>query len=231
MKIVLIGQGGHSKVIKDIILSAEENEIAAYLDDKFSELKTVEQSITGPTEAAADLISYWGDVKFIIAIGSNSVRKKMKERLNLPDEYYATVIHRTACISYSAIIGRGTVIMPNAVVNADSQIGNHAIINSCAVVEHDNCIGNYTHISPNATLAGNVTVEEGVHIGSGATVIPGKTIRQWAVIGAGATVINDVPQYRTAVGVPAKVLRKEGEVLVNISTKKNLPLAASYERK
>ena len=37
MKIAMIGKGGHSKVIKDIILSNKEYEIVGYLDDQYED--------------------------------------------------------------------------------------------------------------------------------------------------------------------------------------------------
>ncbi len=39
-------------------------------------------------------------------------------------------------------------------------------------------------------------------------VILGKTVGAWAVVGAGAVVIHDIPTYRTAVGVPARVIKQ-----------------------
>ena len=214
MKIVIIGQGGHSKVIEDIILSYKENQIVGYLDDKYSTFTVFNGLYTGPITAAQQLIHFHKDIKFIIAIGNNAIRKSVTEKLDLPDEYYATLVHKTAVISSSVIIHIGTVIMANAVINAGSKIGQHTIINTASVIEHDNSIGAFVHISPNATLTGGVRVEEGVHIGAGATIIPNTLVEEWSVIGAGATVINTVLPHTTSVGVPAKVRIKEGDKFV-----------------
>ncbi|KXY35136.1 acetyltransferase [Bacillus sp. FSL K6-0067] len=206
-KLVLIGQGGHAKVITDIVNVNKEYQIIAVFDDMHQSLHHQNGVLYGPVSALSSLIKD-DDFKIIIAIGNNDVRKKIVEQLNLAEDRYATVIHPTAIVSDSALVGFGTVIMPNAVVNANTTIGRHAIINTGAVIEHDNEIGDFVHISPNSTLTGMVTVGEGVHVGASATIIPMKKIGNWAVIGAGSTVISNIPSCCTAVGLPAKVIKK-----------------------
>lgn len=208
MNIAIIGKGGHSKVIEDIIFSKIEYEIVAYLDDQYEDVKVIDGIYYGPIIAAQKMIGFFDDLVFVIAIGNNQVRKSIADRLDLLDHYYATLIHGKAVVSSSATIGRGTVVMASAVINADAKIGNHAIVNTNAVVEHENTIHDFVHISPSVTLTGTVTVEEGTHIGAGAVVIPNVHIGEWSVIGAGATVIHDIPANCTAVGVPAKIVRK-----------------------
>ncbi|PFJ08211.1 acetyltransferase [Bacillus cereus] len=208
MKIAIIGQGGHSKVIQDIILSNNEYEIVGFLDDRYESIVIVDDLYYGPISTAYDMINYFHQINFVIAIGNNKVRKIIVEKLCLYEDFYIALIHKTAVVSPSAKIGNGTVVMPNVVINADTQIGNHAIINTGSVVEHDNIIGDFVHISPRATLTGSVLIEEGAHIGAAATMIPSVKVREWSIIGAGAVVINDVPPNCIAVGIPAKVINE-----------------------
>lgn len=209
MKIAVIGKGGHSKVIEDIILSNKEYEIVGYLDDQYEDVTMIDGMYYGPIIAALNLIHFFDDIKFVIAIGNNGVRKAIAGKLGLSDNYYATLIHSHAVVSPSATIGSGTVVMASVVINADVMIGNHVIINTNAVVEHDNKISDFVHISPSATLTGAVIVGEGTHIGAGAVMIPNVEIEEWSVIGAGATVTYHIPANCTAVGVPAKIIRKK----------------------
>lgn len=202
-EICIIGLGGHSKVIKDIILSLNSYEIIAYLDDRFDSLEHKEGVIYGPVSSAKKLASK-SNTLFVIAIGNNVVRKRIVEELSLPSENYAVLVHPSAIVSPSASIGFGTVIMPRSVINANTTIGNHTIINTGAIVEHDNNIADFAHISPNATLTGTIKVGEGTHIGAGATVIPNTTIGSWSVVGAGATVTRDVLANKKVMGIPAK---------------------------
>jgi acetyltransferase EpsM len=208
MKIAVMGRGGHSKVIQDLITLNGECEIVAYLDDQYKELKRESNLFTGPVSMAKALRDHFEEVKFVIAIGNNAIRKRIAHTTGIPIDQYATLIHPSANISPNAKLGYGTVIMAHTVINSDVFIGNHAIVNTCSVIEHDSRIGHFVHISPNATLTGSVHVGEGAHIGAGATIIPNTDIGAWSVIGAGAAVINAIPPYSTAVGVPAMVKKQ-----------------------
>jgi acetyltransferase EpsM len=208
MKFVIIGHGGHSKVISDLVLARKENDIVAYLDDKFKEFKMQGNIFYGPIMSVKKMIEYFNDLQIIIAIGNNLTRKMIVRKLNIPEEMYGTLVHTSAVVSPSATIGKGTVIMPHAVVNADAQIGKHAIINTGSVVEHDCKIEDFVHISPHASLTGGVQIKEGASVGSGSAIIPNSIVGEWSVIGAGATVISDIPSHSTAVGTPAKVKNK-----------------------
>ena len=71
---------------------------------------------------------------------------------------------------------------------------------------------NHVRVSPGAHLAGKVHVGELTHIGIGASVVQGVEIGRNVIIGAGAAVIDDIPDNVTAVGVPAKVIRRHEKV-------------------
>ncbi|NQX66782.1 acetyltransferase [Paenibacillus alba] len=208
MDLALIGEGGHSKVIKDLIGSKQGYTVRAILDDKYEQLQLVGDVYRGPISSAHDLADQISSLKFVIGIGSNQIRKTIADRLGLTSESYVTLIHDSAIVSGSASIGVGSVIMAYTIVNADVIIGDHAIINSGAIVEHDSYVGDYVHIAPKALLTGAVVAHEGAMIGAGATIIPGKRMGEWATVGAGATVIHDIPAYRTAVGTPARMIAK-----------------------
>jgi acetyltransferase EpsM len=212
MKIILIGNGGHSKVIQDMINALRVFEIIAILDDKYQYEQRENGIIHAPLTFIEKLIDR--DIKVLISIGNNEIRKAIAIQLNLNEEAYVTVIHPTAIISPSARIGLGTVIMPNAVVNAESVIGDHCIINTGAIIEHENQIGNYAHVSPNATLTGNVTIGEGSHIGASATVIPGRSIGEWSIVGAGSTVIHNIPSNSKVVGSPTRSLKEARQIVL-----------------
>jgi len=94
-----------------------------------------------------------------------------------------------------------------AIVQSAAKVGRHVLVNTAASIDHDNEIGDYAHVSPHATLCGHVKVGEGTHIGAGAVVIPSIRIGKWCTIGAGTVVIRDIPDYATAVGNPARVIK------------------------
>jgi acetyltransferase EpsM len=205
MRFIIIGHGGHSKVITDMLLTNPRNKIVGYLDNKYKEIHFNKNQIYGPILWAKVIAKYYEDIKFIFAIGDNKARQSIVKNLNLPIKYYSTITHPSATLSPSVKLGFGTVVMPHAVINADAIIGDHCIINSGAVVEHDCVIEDFVHVCPHSTLTGSVQLAEGVLAGAGSTIIPKVKIGKWATIGAGATVTHNIPSYCTAVGIPAKV--------------------------
>ncbi|UOY92709.1 acetyltransferase [Ectobacillus sp. JY-23] len=206
MKLVLIGAGGHSKVIRDVAHNAEHT-IVACLDDRYKDLYFTSGMYFGPIAAVQAVLLVHPDAKLVIAIGDNGMRKTIMQKLMLPSSSYATIVHQKAVISPSAKIGHGTVIMPGAVINADAVVGEHTIINTRVVIEHDNVVEDFAHISPGAVLAGGVCIKQGVHIGANATVLPNVLVGEWTTIGAGAVVVTNMPSYVIAVGVPATVIK------------------------
>lgn len=193
---ILFGASGHCKVVLDILLS-NNIKVDFILDDN-PDLT----NIFGIDVLSAVNVDI--NQEAIIAIGNNKIRKDISKRYHFN---YKTAIHPKATVSIFSIVEQGTVVMANAVINPNSKVGKHCIVNTSSVIEHDCVVHNFSHISPNASLAGNVTVEEGAHVGIGASIIQGIKIGKWAIIGAGAVVINDVPDFATVVGNPAKIIK------------------------
>ncbi|MBD5020016.1 acetyltransferase, partial [Xanthomonas citri pv. citri] len=74
-KVAIVGDGGHGKVIRELINARSDTRLAAVLDDKFRTFEAGKECYTGPPEAVAELRRLIPDVLFLIAIGNNSVRK------------------------------------------------------------------------------------------------------------------------------------------------------------
>lgn len=197
-QVIIIGASGHGKVVCDIV-RAQWDAVLGFLDDQ-AEGTCCGLPVLGKT---TDAVNY-PNAKFIIAIGSNAVRKRIAEELKVS---WHTAIHPSAVISPSAVIGEGTVVMPLAVVQAEAVVGAHCIINTAAVVEHENRVEDYVHLSPAVALGGNVWVGEGSHIGIGASVRNNIKISGGCTVGAGAAVVADLEEPGVYVGVPARRMR------------------------
>ncbi|PUB10185.1 acetyltransferase [Paenisporosarcina sp. OV554] len=209
MNIILVGDSGHAKVITDCVHSIKGFRVVAKLDDKYLEKHFAEGFIKGPLAILKEIMIEYS-AKVLIAIGNNTVRKNIVDKFNFVDSDFISIVHENAVISDSAVIGIGTVVMPGVVINADARIGNHVILNTNSVIEHDCIVEDCVHISPGSILTGGVSVGEGSHIGAGSTIIPLQSIGNWSVIGAGSVVVSDIEDRVTAVGVPARVIKREG---------------------
>ena len=199
-RLIIVGAGGHGKVIAD---SALKN---GYTDIGFVDDHTTGECMGFPIIGTCEELESFhdGSTDFVMGIGNNAVRKRIAQKHPVN---WITVVHPSAQIAVHVSIGKGTVVMAGAVVNACSAIGEHCIINSGAVVEHDNVIGDYVHISPNAALGGTVCIGEGTHIGIGAVVKNNVDICRDCVVGAGAAVVENIETAGTYVGVPARKIK------------------------
>ena len=191
---VIIGASGHAKVVIEII-----EEAGGFVKEVIDSNPSIKELMSYPVTQQQQ-----SHLSVVIAIGNNTVRKKIAEVSN---SSFGTVAHPKANLSKRCTIAEGTVVMAGVTVNADTSIGKHCIINTNASVDHDCKIADFVHISPNASLAGNVTIGEGSHIGIGSVVIQGITIGKWATIGAGAVIIGDVPDNAVVVGIPGKIIK------------------------
>lgn len=207
-KVLIYGASGHGKVIIDLVEREGRYKIVGLIDDNPS---IRGQEFFGyPVLGGFKLLNEraYHVCQLILAVGDNRARKGLWEKIRPLGYRLASAIHPSAQIARDVSLGSGTVVMAGAVINSGTRIGENAIINTGATVDHDCVIGDYAHISPGAHLAGNVHVCELTHIGIGASIIQGVRIGRNAIIGAGAAVIDDIPDNVTAVGVPARVIKR-----------------------
>ena len=207
-KLLIIGAGGHGKVVADAAQAMKNWEHIAFIDRRYAagERQCLGFPIIGDDSILKQCLADFSHL--IVAIGDNSLRYQLQQRGQSLGFTIATIIHPTSTVSSRAKIGCGTVILANAVINADAQIGAAGIINTAAVIEHDCKLEQGVHISPNASLAGNVSVGEYSWIGIGATVIQNIPIGQRVIVGAGSVVITPIPDHATVAGVPAKFIKE-----------------------
>ena len=199
-KVIIIGAGGHAKVIADIIEKSGD-QIVGFLDDKIEKNTIIVKGykVIGDLNNRFPLSIANKDYEFITAIGDNKKRKEISTSSNL--KFY-TAIHPSAQIGLDVKIEEGTAIMANVCINSSARIGKHCIINTGAIIE------NFVHISPNATLGGTVKVGENTHIGIGSVVKNNITICKNCTVGAGAVVVKNIEKEGTYIGVPAILQRK-----------------------
>lgn len=200
-QLYVYGAGGHGLVVAEAaeaagweVLAIIDTQPPASLVGRWRVLDAVPQGAAGKG--------------VIVAIGDNMARRRVGADLAGEGLKLVNIVHPSAVVSTTALLGRGIYIGPQAVVNAQASLADGVIVNSAAVVEHHCQINAYTHVGPRAALCGNVKVGSMVTIGAGASVIPGKSIADDCIIGAGAAVVDDISGHQTVVGVPARPIQK-----------------------
>lgn len=204
--LIIIGAGGHGKVVADCARMTKQFDDIRFLDGKYPELLHVaDWEIVGHQDDYAnyDDKNTW----YFVAIGSNHVRHKWQQKLLTNGLKIATLVHPNACVAQDVIIGQGTLILAGCVINILTEIGSGCIINTGATVDHDCSIGEFNHIAPGVNLAGAVQLGIEVFMGVGCNVIQCVSIGEKTTVGAGSTVLQNIPANVTAVGTPAKVIK------------------------
>lgn len=206
-RLIILGAGGHSKVVADIAARTRQYANIAYLDDGLSvgtELKGGEV-----VAGVADWQNYFQQgVEFFVAIGNNAARQRLCSMLLDDGASLATLIHPSAIVADDVVVGSGSLVVAGAVINPATTIGLGCIVNTNASIDHDCKIGDYVHIAPGSNLAGTITVGHGSFLGIGSKVIPARKIGNNVTLGAGAVVVNDISDGKVVVGCPARELVK-----------------------
>lgn len=200
MAVVVVGAGGHGRVLIDALLSCG-TPILGLCDPGLDPASPGPFGL--PVLGGDDVLPSLSrsEIQLVNGIGSVrnlSARAGLFERLKAGGFSFASVIHPSAIVSRSARLGEGVQIMAGTVVQCDSVIGDNSILNTRSAVDHDCRIGHSVHIAPGCTLSGGVTVGDHSHIGTGAVIIQGITIGQSCLIAAGTTVYRSLPDHHHA---------------------------------
>ncbi len=200
---ILIGGGGHAKVVLDAALCAGV-ETQGFVDDDPDALLTRLRGCPAYVGIFDDVTKYTQCCP-MLAVGDVSLRARLIKQVGDVD-FAPPIVHPSAVVASSAMVALGVFVGPGAIVNVDAKICSHGIVNTGAIVEHDCRVGINVHVGPRAVLGGGVQVGDDSLIGIGAVVLPGVKIGTGVVVGAGAVVVKDVGDGEVVVGVPARVV-------------------------
>jgi len=202
-RLVILGAGGHGKVVADAALAARQwQEVLA--TDRDPE-RCQGALLPGVRLLPLDDALALPDTVFHVAIGAAAARER--ETALLRQRALATVVHPAATVSPYAQLGPGSFVAAQAVLAPGVRIGRGVIVNHGAVIDHDAEVGGFSHVAPRAALGGGSWVGARVLVGAGAVVLPTLTVGDDVVIGAGAVVRVAIAGPGSYAGVPARRLR------------------------
>ena len=180
---ILIGAGGHAKVICEI-LEQTRYRLAGYaaLDEcDWLDLKRYDDDgLIGDATVEA----------FVMGIGGVSPHE-LGRRLELYHQWLErgvapiNVLHPAAIVSKTAQLKDGVCVLAGAVLQPGASIGAATIINTRAIVEHDARVADGVHIAPGAVVLAEAQVGATAMIGAQATILPRAVVPSGTLVRAG----------------------------------------------
>ena len=205
-KVIVIGAGGHARVVASLLRYVPEIELAGFADRTRAALG--ERIGDAAVTTTWDELPAWrgaGVTAVALAIGDNAERARMFAAAKAHGYRVLGLRHPTAFVERDAEVGEAAVLCAGAILGAGVRLGANTLVNTGAIVDHECAVGDHAHLGPGCRLAGRVAVGALTFVGLGATVRDGIRIGENVVVGAGSVVVSDIPDNAVAYGVPSRV--------------------------
>lgn len=165
--VVLLGAGGHARVVHDVV-TLNGLSVVAIADKKNNNLELSWAQV--PIVSDQELLEQFSPDSIVLvngigSIGSLELRKKIYLQFKKQHYHFTQTIHPRSIVSRDTVLGEGVQVMAGAIIQAGSRVLENTIINTKASIDHDCTIGPHVHIAPGVTLSGGVRIDEGSHIG------------------------------------------------------------------
>ena len=205
---LIIGAGGHSRVVASMIISQKKYNSIKILD--FTKPKEKKILNIDVEKIDHNLEVYNLNIHdFYLAIGDNSKREKWWKKLNKINASCPSLISDSAFIERNSDIGNGNIICAKSYLGVLSRLGDNNILNTGSIIDHETTIANNCHIAPGSIIAGRVSIKNNCFIGAGSVVKENLTISEYSILGAGSILLSSIEKKKCLfAGVPAKFKRE-----------------------
>ncbi|MFO8067346.1 MAG: sugar O-acyltransferase [Bacteroidales bacterium] len=217
-KVLIIGGEGNGGVVASLIednrrrFNDHEFEVAGFIND-YEKGKTInDYPVVGGTDEINKFLEE--DYYFIYAIhmiGRNILTEKTFNKMQIPWERFATIVHKSAFVADNAVLEPGVVVMSNTYIGPKAHIGACTLVLANALIGHNTKVGPLCHFSVGSITSSYINIGKVSDVTLGARVLEKKNIGNYAVAGAHSLVTRDIPDYEIHIGSPAKFLKKVRE--------------------
>lgn len=191
IRIVVIPGGKAFRQVEDALKGNHNLEVVGYFDD--SERSSPQK--IGNLDVEQILGAWRADFfdRVFVASGNEALRKKLLLSLSQAGVKFVNVIHPSANVSDSAILGANIFIGPNCVIGPRSIIGNGCFISAFSNIEHHCALGDFCLLGPGVMLSGSVSVGFSTTLGAGVSVESNIAVGSNVYVASGKGVTRNVP--------------------------------------
>lgn len=158
-KVVIIGAGGHAKVIAETILLHDDIELLGFADDNLGQGTVVFENYS-VVSSIRELDNWRHRIDVLaLGIGNITIRQKIVDQLSA-DFHWLTVIHPTAVIARNAILNEGITILAQTVIASEVNMGAFTIVDAGTIVDHECQIGSFCHLAIGSLIGSNSHISE-----------------------------------------------------------------------
>lgn len=204
--LLILGAGGHGRVVAEIATLSKRWEKIVFLDDHedINEIEGI--SVKGKLDDSLSLINKYRYA--FVAIGNNKLRLHWLNQLSNIGYILPTLVHPSSSVSLNSELGEGTVVMAGSIINPGARIGKGCIINTSSSIDHDCILQDGVHVSPGSHIGGTVNIGQCSWVCIGANIANNITIGSNVVVAAGATIIQNVTDNVMVAGIPGTIKKK-----------------------
>jgi len=211
-KLIIIGSGGHFKIVINEVLKQNEFKVQKIIDIKNfgKKIKIGKKELKIINYKKFDWLKISNQTFLFIAIGDNLLRKKIVNEIEKKNKKikWATVVSLDSIISNEVKIKPGSLVVSGSIINPGTKIGAHCIINTRSSIDHDNFFDDFSSCAPGVVTGGNVKVGKYSFLGIRSTVINNIKIGSRTIIGANSLVNKNCLSNYIYYGSPAKKIKK-----------------------
>lgn len=211
-ELLLLAASGLAREVLSVIRASGQYDVVGILDDdrELLDVSVDGATVLGPIEDAAR----FSRASFIVCLASGRDREAVVARLSLlglDERRYATVVDSGIGVPEESRIGAGSILLQNVTVAPWVVIGNHVVVMPKVNLAYNVQAESFATLSAGVSLGEGSRIGRAAHIGMNASIAEGLSVGQYASVGMGAAVQDNVPEFETWVGFPARRSRATAE--------------------